>query len=221
MYFILFLLLFFFKFRLPILALQWTTTMTVGGPRELLPNLVTLTVEHSQVDIQFIRYLRARSSLKNLSLPETYFGYVQLHPFLPPPPPRRNVGAVLRVLDISGIDPYLTTLVNEWLLRDVECKVTHLYMEDCHYLPHPVPAHLKIECMSVAKYSPLNERWDRIPGFRRIQDIRPWAAISTMREMNVSGCYLNEMERNDLVLRYPNVIFNLNEVFQPSVRVEL
>lgn len=196
---------------------SWTTEMMNDGPRQLLPNLVTLKVERSRVSMQWLRYLRARSPLRNLTVTKnTFVGHRALHQFLPPPPPPRNTGQVLKVLDLSGMQEYLEILVDEWLVSNLECKVTHLYMENVHFLPRSVPAHLQIEFISVAGYYPHSGGWF---GEQEFADIDAWAKIPSMREINASGVRMNQVQRNYLVEKHPNVVFDLNEEISESPRL--
>lgn len=190
--------------------------MTAAGPRGLLPNLVTLKLEGCEMDMQFVRYLRARSPLRNLSVRESFFGRLAPHRF--PPAPQRMNTAVLTVLDISGTGQYTCKLAKDWVLNDEECQVTHLFMENCFVIPRRVmPPHLKIEFLSVAG---IRASWMETVNGRgsAFLDIEAWATIPSIREINASGCILSQVERDILVTTRPNIVFDLREGLHESQR---
>lgn len=194
--------------------------MTVQGRSDLLPNLVTAKFERSDVDIKFVRFLLARSQLRHLSVRES-FGYrdVCLHRYLPRPPPQLNA-QVLKVLDISLTGVYASTLVNDWVFNDEQCKVTHLFMERCLVVPrHVMPAHLKIEFLSIAGSRAYDGDMGIDGGNLEIYCfLAAWAKIPSMSEMNASGCILSQEQRDSLVNTRPNIAFDLSEDFRESPR---
>jgi hypothetical protein len=186
--------------------------MTDPGTRDLLPNLTTLKVESSQVNMQFLRYVRARSPLRNLSVRRSSLGHhILFYDSLPPPPPQRNTVKLLKVLDISQTGEYSLKVLNEWVFNDDQCQVTHLFMEHCPVLPRAVPAHVKIEFLSVTGYNAGSSECTFL-------DIEAWAAIPSIREINASGSTLNQVQRDELVTKHPNVEFDLSEDFRESPR---
>jgi hypothetical protein len=186
-----------------------------------MEKLVTLKVEHSVVDVQVVRYLSARSPLKNLSLRGSGTGNANLddtvvlrwfHPQV------TNTWQSLKLLDLSEMMEGGVQLLKQWVLDNADCQVTHLYMEKYHVIPRRVmPAHLKLQFLSVAGY----EAWgvDGVGEISTFLDIEAWAAIPSIREMNVSGCGLDEVQRQSLVAKRPNVVFDLSEDFRESPRV--
>jgi hypothetical protein len=80
-----------------------------------------------------------------------------------------------------------------------------------------MPPHLKLEFLSVAGYQARGV--DGVGETSTFLDIESWAAIPSMREMNVSGCNLNEVQRQSLVATRPNVVFDLSEDFRESPRL--
>ena len=211
-----------FEIRLPNLPSSWMEEMTAAGGRVLLENLVTLKFHSSTMDMQFVRYLRARQSLRNLSLlNSTARVFVRdLYPdvYMPSPPfPRLSEN--LKFLDLSGTGDAVTMFVNEWVHDNVQCNVTHLFMERCVLIPRRVSNEkLKIEFLSVAGYRP--NSFGRPYGEHTFKDIHSWAALSTMKHINASGCDLTQKQRDKLVRRHPTVVFNLNEYYDESPRVE-
>jgi hypothetical protein len=207
------------KFRLPTLSHWWTKNMTSGEPRDILPNIETLMIEETSVDMQFIQYVFARSSVKNFSVKGSFvFDNFIIHPMLlPGPPPPRNFEQVLRFLDVSRSSEDAMKLVREWVMYDEQCKVTHLFMEQCSDIPRCVMSvHLKIEVLSIAGYIP---ETDDVRETSIFLDILSWALIPSMREINASACRLNEEHRNALIKNSPNVVFDFNDNFRESSRV--
>lgn len=116
----------------------------------------------------------------------------------------------LRVLDVSG-----TILRKEMLdcllVYDPKVSLTHLYAENCVLQPIRVPGHSKIEFISLAGSSS-TQMFKLVDG---------WAAHPTVIEINASGCELNQGEREDLVRKHVNVLFNFSVEFQESVRIKI
>jgi hypothetical protein len=193
----------------------------MGGPGAFLEKLVTLKVEHSVVDVQVVRYLSARSPLKNLSLRGSGTGNANLDDTVVLRwfrPQVTNTWQSLKLLDLSEMMNGGVQLLKQWVLDNAECQITHLYLEKYHVIPRRVmPAHLKLEFLSVAGY----QAWgvDGVGETSTFLDIESWAAIPSMREMNVSGCNLNEVQRQSLVATRPNVVFDLSEDFRESPRL--
>jgi hypothetical protein len=196
------------KFRLP-----WTT----GDPGALMENLVTIKIEYSVVDMRFVRYMCHRSPLKNLSLRGSRVGLVSLlffdSPHRPPPPGSVRLQQ-LKVLDLSDTGEDTMKFLREFVEDNVDCKLTHLYLERCPVLPfsayHVTPT---IQFLSVAGYQPSR-------GYL-INDLRAWARLSSMKEINASGMdrnVINETTRDSLVRQHPNVVFDLSEDFRESPR---
>lgn len=187
---------------------------------------MTLKVERSVVDIQFVCHMRDHSRVRNLSLRESSLGNFGV--FLPPPSfgylpqphpfPPRNPGQFLKVLDLSDMNMHVMMLLRNWVLDEVESQVTHLYLENCPLIPRRVPAHLKVEILSVAGYQPFSGESFGEYAFR---DVNGWATIPSIREINASGCEMTKDHREKLITTHPNVKFNLSEQFSASARVKL
>jgi hypothetical protein len=211
----------FCEIRLPNLHPSWLVENTSVGARATLKNLVTLKIEDCIVDEQFVQYVRYRTPLKNLSVRRSRMGMALLHFFVPQMPPRPINAAhhCLKVLDISGMRDYTPTLVNEWVLKDDLCQVTHLYMEGCtDDIPRRVSSnHLRIEFISFAGYRPYNTYG---LGRKIFEDIDSWAGISSVKRINASGCDMTQVHRDDLMRRHPNVVFNMSDQFEESPRFE-
>jgi hypothetical protein len=158
-------------------------------------NLKTLKFERCfAVDHAFRRYLRVCPAIKNFSVKGSilqYVGYWAMHLAYPP----ATSWAQMQSLDLSGTRT-IVKLVHERVLN-----------------PRPVYDHLKIAFLSVAGYRPS-------PGVgNAFDDIDAWASISTLNAMNASGCDLTQAERDELVRRHPNVLFNVNVEFEESQRI--
>lgn len=197
--------------------------MTTGAERrDFLTNVKTLKLEWCAGDMEFVRFLLARSPLKNLNVRGSYlYDRNFLHPLLSNLPSSKNFARVLKVLDISGAADDAFNLLTEWISNDEDCKVSHLYMEKCRLIPNGVmPTHMKIEVLSVAgyvRYEITDYDWES----SAFMDIQAWARIPSMREINASGCSLDEVQRDSLVTNYPHVVFDLNKEFRESPRVYL
>lgn len=208
------------KCRLPRLVrgpTSWTSKMIAAGPRDLLQNVVMLKFENSVVDLQLVRYARAQSPLRNLSIRRSSLGFLPYHAFLPPPPPTRNIGAVLKVLDISRTGVHAVRIADKWVFSDLHCQVTHLYMEQCPiFVPRIMPEHLKIEYLSIAGYVQHSVYGSGPPSVFLV--IKGFATIPTMREINASGscCSLNQVQRDTLIAIRPNILFDLSADFRES-----
>jgi hypothetical protein len=175
-------------------------------------NLKTLKFERCfAVDHAFRRYLRVCPAIKNFSVKGSILQlvcYWAMHVAYPP----ATSWAQMQSLDLSGTGR-IVKLVHERVLKDPQCPVTRLFLEQCPILPRPVYDHLKIAFLSVAGYRPS-------PGVgNAFDDIDDWASISTLREMNASGCDLTQAQRDELVRRHPNVLFNVNVEFEESPRI--
>ena len=174
-----------------------------------------LKVENSVVDVQVIRYLSARSPLKNLSLRGSGAGDTKFddtivfrwfHPQV------TNTWQSLKLLDLSEMRHGGVQLLKQWVLDNAECQITHLYLEKYHLIPRRVmPPHLKLEFLSVAGYNAGSSECTFL-------DIKAWAAIPSKREINASGSNLNQVQRDELVTKHPNVEFDLSEDFRESPR---
>lgn len=178
-------------------------------------------MEHCVVHVPLVLYLTGRSPLKNLGLrgcemlSDIFDDANILHLFQPPV---ENTWQLLKVLDLSEICFDGLNLLKRWVLDNAGCQVTHLYLEKYLLIPRRVmPAHLKIEFLSVAGY----QAWgvDGVGEVSTFLDIEAWAAIPSMREINASGCNLNEVQRHNLVTTHPNILFDLSEDFRESPRV--
>ena len=166
------------------------------------------------VDHDFRRYLRVCPGLKNFSEKGSIVYYVAWWSSILQSPyysPATSWGQ-MKSLDLSGIGK-IVKLVHERVLSAPECTVTHLYLEQCPILPRPVYDHLKIEFLSVAGYRPSTDVGNAFG------DIDAWASIPTLKQMNASGCDLIQGQRDELVRRHPNVIFNVNVEFEESPRI--
>jgi hypothetical protein len=194
--------------------------MTNDGARPLLENLTTVKFQNCTLDMQLLSYIVARPSLTNLALRRSCVGIAVLH-FLIPGPPSPTISENLKVLDLSGMRAdSLMMFVDEWVLDNVQCNVTHLYMENCQVIPRRLPClpnHLKIEFLSVAGYTGSSHVYGPMAA---IHYIGVWAALPSMKEINASGCRMTEMQRNSLVAANPNVVFNLDVDFKESQRVQ-
>jgi hypothetical protein len=202
----------FAKCRLPH-SRNWMGQVWPGyeGPE----NLKTLKFERCfPVDKEFRRYMRVCPAMKSFSLKGSI---LQTYPLdfidaaFPPFPPA-DIWGQLQSLDLSGIGK-MVKLVHERVLSAPECTVTHLYLEQCPILPRPVYDHLKIEFLSVAGYRPSTDVGNAF------DEIDAWASIPTLKKMNASGCELTQGQRDELVRRHPNVIFNVNVEFEESPRI--
>lgn len=185
--------------------------MTVDGLQPL-ENLVTLKFERCcNVDMSFLRLVSAAPELKNFSMRGSVR---QMHP---PGKFPTNFWNQLKVLDISGTGNY-SGIVYWGILNNRDCPVTHLYMERCVTIPRIMyECNMKIEFVSVAG---LRDKVTTTTRRRAIDSIRYWAAIPTLREMNASGCQMSQAQRQQIVDRHPNVIFNMSREFQESPRVK-
>lgn len=183
-----------------------------------MENLATLKFERSVVDLQFVCHMRSRSRLRNLSLRDNGLSGITVLIHLVQPPQPLNAGQFLKVLDLSGMGVHVMMFLREWVLENPECQVTHLYLENVALIPRRVPAHLKVEFLSVAGYHPYTEDWFDEQAFR---DLHAWAGLSSMREINASACDMTQAQRNKLVTTHPNVVFDFSEQFRESARVEL
>jgi hypothetical protein len=182
-----------------------------------MENLVTLKFEYSLVDMRLFRYMCHRSPIRNLSLRGSITGLVSLvfydSPHSPPPP-----GSVrlqhLKVLDFSETGYYVMSLLREFVLDNVDCQLTHLYLERCPvtaFVAHHVTP--TIEFVSIAGY--------QIDAGYEVMDLRAWAQLPSMKEINASGCdyrLINATRGTEQVREHPNVIFHFNENFKESPR---
>lgn len=181
-----------------------------------MENLVTLKIEYSSVDIRFVRYMCHRSPLKNLSLRGSS-GVVILVFFNSPhrPPTEGSVRLQqLKVLDLSDTGEDTMKFLREFVEDNVDCKLTHLYLERCPVLAfsayHVTPT---IQFLSVAGYQPSR-------GYL-INDLRAWARLSSMKEINASGLdrnFMSDARLDSLMRENPNVVFDLSEDFRESPR---
>jgi hypothetical protein len=203
--------------RLPMLPSSWMVRMAEPGARALLDELVTLKFDNTVADMCFVRYLGGRHGLRNLTLNYSNVGIAVLHFFLfhgPPPFPR--ISENLKVLDLSGMNgEALLLFVNEWVVDNAQCNVTHLFMENSPIIPRRVSKNLKIEFLSVAGHRP-----PRAYGGSLFRSIKAWASIPSMKEMNASGCDLYDGQRRELRRKFQNVRFNLSVEFEKSPRVQ-
>jgi hypothetical protein len=202
---------FFCYFRLPygIEKKLWFGQMTVHGLQPL-DNLTTLKFERcTDVDMSFVRLVLASPSLKNFSTR----GSIRQGAYSPGQFPKAFWNQ-LKVLDISGTSHYPFILFGQIIKYISGWSVTHLYMEKCSLVPH-IEYDVKFEFVSVAGLRD-NERYRRTA----FDSIRRLAAVPSLKEMNVSGCQLSEEERQILVARHPNVIFNMSPRFEESLRIE-
>jgi hypothetical protein len=194
-----------FKFRIPRAADL--------GPAQFLENLLSVTCEESLVHAQFVSHIRAHSPLRNLTLRGSTLESAFIHHLQPPPYPR-NTREFLKVLDLSDVFADVRLLLEEWVLDDLECQVTHLYLENCPLNNRPPPEHLQLEFLSIAGERPYSGDW--------LADwLHDWAAIPTMRKINASGCDLTEMMRDDLITTHGKVEFDLDEMFHRSPRIQM
>lgn len=184
--------------------------MTVNG-LHLLENLVTLKFERCcNVDMNFIRFLRACPEVKHFSMRGSVLHIGHHHGPFP-----TTFWQQLKVLDISGTG-YFPAVVYENVLKNIpDCSVTHLYMEKCCRIPRFIYEHVKIEFVSVAGL-----RDETRPTILAFDSIRVWAALPSLKEMNASGCQMTQAQREELVTRHQNVTFNMNVRFEESPRVE-
>lgn len=205
---------FFSHFRLPELPSNWMGQMAAGRVTHTLNNLTTLKFERCMnVDTEFLRYLRACPVIKNLSLKGSLLAFVAPHPDVPADPAYPiDIWGQLGSLDISGTGRF-PVLIHTRVLNVPGCQVTHLFMEKCGLIPSSIHDHMKIEFVSVAGYRP------SVRHRNAFDDIDAWASISTLKEMNASGCELTQGQRDELVRRHPNVIFNVNVEFEESPRI--
>jgi hypothetical protein len=182
-----------------------------------MENLVTLKIEYSSVDIRFVRYMCHRSPLKNLSMRGSRVGLVSLlffdSPHGPPPPGSVRLQQ-LKVLDLSDTGEDTMKFLREFVEDNVDCKLTHLYLERCPVLAfsayHVTPT---IQFLSVAGYQPSR-------GYL-INDLKTWARLSSMKEINASGLdqnFMSDARRDSLIRQHPNVVFDLSEDFRESPR---
>jgi hypothetical protein len=211
--------------RLPEWPSSWMVRTTAPGARALLDELVTLKLDNCILDMRFLRYLSGRRGLRNLTLTHSdvgnfNFGVGFFHFFLfhgPPPSPR--ISENLKVLDLSAMNAEaLLTFVNEWVVDNAQCNVTHLFMEKSQIIPRRVSKNLKIEFLSVAGYRPAPPS---SCGEHVFRDLQAWASISSMKEINASGCDFYDAQRDELRRKFPHVSFNLSVEFEESPRVEL
>jgi hypothetical protein len=182
-----------------------------------MENLVTLKIEYSVVHIRFLRYICHRSPLKNISLRGS-----RTRPFLevsfesphPPPPPAGRVGLQqLKVLDLSDTGVDAMSFIRTLIVGNVNCQLTRLYLERCNVNPF-VAARITptVEFVSIAGYAPSTHGY---------HDLRAWARLSSMKEINASGLDRNIMSdarRDSLIRQHPNVVFDLSEDFRESHR---
>jgi hypothetical protein len=176
-----------------------------------MENLVTLKIEYSSVDIRFVRYMCHRSPLKNLSLRGSSAVDSPHHP-----PPEGSVRLQqLKVLDLSDTGEDAMRFLTELVVHNVNCKLTHLYLERCPVNPfvadHITPT---IEFVSIAGYEPLSSGY-------AMMDLRAWARLSSVKEINASGGdhrLINETNRDTLVHQHPNIVFELSEDFREYPR---
>ena len=131
------------------------------------------------------------------------------------PLPTTSYWNQLKVLDISGTGYFPQARFEEVLKSVPDCSITHLYMERCLRIPRIVGHdHLsKIEFLSVAGL----RNSARVLAFECIQN---WAALPSLTGMNVSGCEMSQAQREQLVTRHNNVIFNISVETEESPRVE-
>jgi hypothetical protein len=188
---------------------------THAGQLQELNNLVTLKFERCwNPDRSFAGFLRACPAVKNLSLKGSVV-------FLVPHVSRRwnfptNFWNTLKVLDISGTGSFPRHLYEKVLKNIADCSLTHLYMERCLRIPRIVGHDLlKIEFLSVAGLRDFAH--PRVLAFECIQN---WAALPSLTGMNVSGCEMSQAQREQLVTRHNNVIFNISVETEESPRVE-
>jgi hypothetical protein len=193
---------------------------TAAERRDFLTNVETFKLEWCDGDMEFVRFLLARSPLKNLNVRGSYlYDRNFLHPLLSNLSSSNNCAQVLKVLDVSGAADDAFNLLTEWILNDEDCKVSHLYMEKCRLIPNSVmPTHLKIQVLSVAgyvRYEIDDYDWES----SAFMDIQAWARIPSIREINGSGCSLDQVQRDSLIANYPHVVFDLSKEFRESPRV--
>ena len=182
-----------------------------------MENLVTLKFEFSLVDMRLFRYMCHRSPLKNLSLRGSS-GVVILVFFNSPhrPPTEGSVRLQqLKVLDLSDTGMNAMFFLRDLVLDNVDCKLTHLYLERCALCPcvahHVTPT---IEFVSIAGSDPLSTPY-------AMMDLRAWARLSSIKKINASGGdhrLMNETNRDTLVRQHPNIVFDLSEDFKESPR---
>jgi len=183
-----------------------------------MENLVTIKIEYSVVDMRFVRYMCDRSPLKNLSMRGSRVGLVSLlffdSPHGPPPPGSVRLQQ-LKVLDLSDTGEDTMKFLREFVEDNVDCKLTHLYLERCALCPcvahHVTPT---IEFVSIAGSDPLSTPY-------AMMDLRAWARLSSIKKINASGGdhrLMNETNRDTLVRQHPNIVFDLSEDFKESPR---
>lgn len=129
----------------------------------------------------------------------------------PPFPP--SSWQQLKVLDISGTGYYPATVYETVMKRIGGCSVTHFYAERCVRLPCVnIDDPIKIEVVSLAGH--LDDMQ------RAFADIKSWASLPSLKEMNASGCGLTQVQRDEIVTARQNVVFNLSTRFEASKRVD-
>jgi hypothetical protein len=176
--------------------------------------LVTLKFERCwNPDRSFEGFLRSCPALKNLSLKGSV-AVLEPHEYRWDFP--TNFWNTLKVLDISGTGCFPHQLYAKVLKNIADCSLTHLYMERCLRIPRIVRHdHLKLEFLSVAGLRDVE--YPRVLAFECIQN---WAALPSLTGMNVSGCEMSQAQREQLVTRHNNVIFNISVETEESPRVE-
>lgn len=173
---------------------------------ERLRKLVSLKIEGcSHVDAFCALYFCANESLEELSLQRCTFSEPSAFTFSDPV----YTMWPLKLVDVSGNLAASTVL--HYVMLDPESSVTHVYMEKSFLAPGKVPRHSRVEFISLAGcYS-----------FKLFKMIDRWASHPTVKEINASGCALTDEQREELVRKHRNVVWNLSAEFQESARVKI
>lgn len=192
--------------RVPNSRWAWLGQGTDEGLKPL-DSLVTLKFERCcNADMSLTNFLRACPAVRNLSMKGSVlesdawnFREPQHGTF------STTFWIQLKVLDISETG-YFPDVVYQEVLKNIrDCSITHLYMERCLRIPLIIYDNLKIEFVSLAG---LRDHENHRNARTAFDSIRNWAALPSLKEMNASGCQMSQAQREELVARHRNVIFN-------------